>query len=214
MPWESLCPCFSKTPLSLSPAFFSHNTCVHVLALRPRSRPRSFLALVWLVYPEASWFSHSHSWNSFTRPGQGRRAAGKILDCSFHQLSPSDFRLDPQAKGSPPAKSLLSAQPGTMNRMTLPLPSPPCRRLYAWAPSLMACKWSGESVYVDVNFCGSTCWDFRQQLWQSGVTTGIAIPTAQFHLQVKLFTVVGLVSTEDWCAFGGRSLCGPQSPAL
>lgn len=60
-----------NTSLPFSCSLFSEHLCPHSCSQTLES-PK-VPALVWLVYPEASWFSHSHSWNSFTRFGQEKK---------------------------------------------------------------------------------------------------------------------------------------------
>lgn len=107
-----------------------------------------------------------------------------------------------------------------MNLMVLPFLH--LMSMFMWLGSFLDGLQTDRGMCVCGSFLWVTCWNFQQQLWQLGVTMGIAILPAQFHLQVKLITVAlglswrksVLLGTDTSVVFSPRLLCKACSCTL
>lgn len=120
MLWEGRRPCFSKTPLALpfSSSLLSEHLCPRSCFQTPECPAGP--ALAWLVYPGTSWFSHSHSRNSFLRTGRGKRTPEEESRLSLPPSFPLTSFWTWETSDSPPAKSLHSVQLSSLNDMATP----------------------------------------------------------------------------------------------
>lgn len=116
MLWEGWGPCFSETPLSLSPALCSPNTWVHICLPAPQSLPGVLLWFGWFI--QAPLGSVTPTSEVLCEDSKRKKSSG--FQAVPSTILPLTKDWTPQTSGSPRAKSPHSAQPSSLNPMDIP----------------------------------------------------------------------------------------------